>query len=329
MKPPRLFSRRSRPERGAVLQMAGLAIALSCLTSACSDSSNSDTAHAASVLSGEFLALSYNVAGLPEGISSSSPASNTPLISPLLNRYDLVLVQEDWETPDPNPIAPLRVYHELLKAEAMHPYQSIPAPLPLGSNPSRPGALVSDGLNRFSQFPFGDILRQAWSGCDNNSGDCLAFKGFSVARTELTPGVCVDVYNLHGEAGNDAGDRALKDINTQDLVAFVTVYSEGRAVILGGDFNMRLRRSHDAANLDYLSAQTGLSDACIALGVIDEEAIDKFFYRSNDSLTLAPTSCQFETGTFVGPDNRPLSDHDPLAVGFSWSGSPRPEISCR
>ena len=306
----------------------GLTVLLSGLIGACSDSSSPAGEGGSAVLSGEFLALSYNVAGLPEPLSKSNPLVNTPLISPLLNDYDLVLTQEDWETPEPNPIAPLRVYHELLKADAMHPYQSVPAPLPLGNDPSRPGALVSDGLNRFSQFPFGEITRQAWSGCDNNSGDCLAFKGFSVARTELTPGVCVDVYNLHGEAGNKAGDIALKDINTQDLVAFIAMYSGGRAIILGGDFNMRLSRSHDAANLDFLTAQTGLSDACIAQGVTDEEAIDKFFFRSNDTLTLTPGYCQFETATFVTPGGEPLSDHDPLAVAFSWSGSPDANAEC-
>jgi hypothetical protein len=303
----------------------GLALALSCLIAACSDGNNVNTS---SVLSGEFLALSYNVAGLPEGLSQSNPEANTPLISPLLNGYDLALVQEDWQTPDPNPIAPTRVYHELLAADAMHPYQSDPAPLPLGGNPERPSAVVSDGLNRFSQFPFGEVLRQQWVGCDNNSGDCLAFKGFSVARTELVPGVCVDVYNLHGEAGNGEGDQALKDINTRDLVAFMEVYSVGRAIILGGDFNMRLSRSHDAVNLNFLTTQTGIGDACIALGIVDEEAIDKFFYRSNGTVMLTPTSCRFETDIFVTSDGGPLSDHDPLAVGFAWSGFPVEGIDC-
>jgi hypothetical protein len=325
---PGAAARTGKTQLAAGRYAASLAALLCCMISACSDSNGPSGEGSASVLSGEFVALTYNVAGLPEPISSSSPLANTPLISPLLNDYDLVLTQEDWETPDPNPIAPLRVYHELLKADAMHPHQSVPAPLPLGNDPSRPGALVSDGLNRFSQFPFGDITRQAWSGCDNNSGDCLAFKGFSVARTELAPGVCVDVYNLHGEAGNKDGDIALKEINTQDLVAFIAMYSDGRAIILGGDFNMRLSRSHDAANLDFLTSQTGLSDACIAQGVIDEEAIDKFFFRSNDMLTLVPSYCQFETATFVTPGGEPLSDHDPLAVAFSWSGSPDKSIEC-
>ena len=305
---------------------AGLTIALTFLIGACSDANNTNAS--SSVLSGEFLALSYNVAGLPEGISGSNPETNTPLISPLLNGYDLVLAQEDWETPVPNTLAPLRVYHELLKAQAMHPYHSESAPLPLGNNPERPGALLSDGLNRFSQFPFGPVIRQAWAGCDNNSADCLALKGFSVARTELARGVCVDIYNLHGEAGNGEGDRALKVINTRDLVAFIGVFSAGRAVIIGGDFNLRLSRSHDADNLNFLTQQTGISNACATLGIVDEEAIDKFFFRSNDAVTLTPTSCQFETDIFITNDGDPLSDHDPLAVGFAWSGVPMIELDC-
>jgi hypothetical protein len=115
-------------------------------------------------VSGQFDALTYNVAGLPEALSGSEPATNTPLISPLLNDYDLVLVQEDWENPDP-PIPGLSVYHHLLIADATHPYLSDPAPVPLGSDPRRPTALVSDGLNRLSDFPFGELTREMWPNC--------------------------------------------------------------------------------------------------------------------------------------------------------------------
>lgn len=306
-------------------RIIGIAVSVLVTISGCSDSTDPSSG---AVLSGEFLALSYNVAGLPQGLSGSNPETNMPLIAPLLNDYDLVLTQEDWQTPDPNTLAPLRVYHEILAASALHPYRSEPAPLPLGNDPSRPSALMSDGLNRFSQFPFGVILRQAWAGCDNNSGDCLAFKGFSVARTALASGVCVDVYNLHGEAGNNEGDRVLKAENTRDLVDFVNEFSMGRAIILGGDFNMRLRRTEDADNLNFLTTQTGVTNACEALGIVDEEAIDKFFFRSNEFVSLSPTSCQFELEKFVTDEGEPLSDHDALAVGFSWSGTPLSSGSC-
>lgn len=56
--------------------------------------------------------LTYNVAGLPEGISSSNPATNTPLLAPKLAPYGLVHVQEDFN------------YHAALYAGDNHPYRT-------------------------------------------------------------------------------------------------------------------------------------------------------------------------------------------------------------
>src|SRR5690606_18150560 len=103
---------------------------------------------------GQFRALTYNVAGLPEPLSGSEPSINTPEISPLLNGYDLVLVQEDWAIPDPPPGPPFdqfELYHDLLVADVTHPYLSEPEPIPLGTDANRPTALLSDGLNRMSR----------------------------------------------------------------------------------------------------------------------------------------------------------------------------------
>jgi hypothetical protein len=82
--------------------------------------------------SGRFAALTYNVAGLPAALSGSEPDVNTEPISPLLNAYDLVLVQESWVNPDP-PIPGLEVFHEVLVSQVTHPYLSEPAPPPLGN----------------------------------------------------------------------------------------------------------------------------------------------------------------------------------------------------
>ena len=45
---------------------------------------------------GTFKALTYNVAGLPQGLSSSSPVTNQPIMSPLLNAYDVVAFDGGW-----------------------------------------------------------------------------------------------------------------------------------------------------------------------------------------------------------------------------------------
>ncbi len=272
------------------------------------------------VTEGSFLALSYNVAGLPEGISGSHPATNTPIISPLLNAYDLVLVQESWQTPDPNPLAPLRVYHELLVADADHAYKSVPATHPLGNDPERPSALLGDGLNRMSRMFFlPEVVRERWEGCHNSAADCLALKGFSFARMVLMPGFSVDVYNLHMEAGSDPEDDVLRDEGITQLSTFIASVSEGRAIIVGGDFNLHTNTEPDSTQFQRLLTETGLVDVCAALGCPQPGRIDKFLFRSSDEITITPTSWLFATETFVDGEGEPLSDHDPLEVRFDWA----------
>lgn len=268
---------------------------------------------------GEFLALSYNVAGLPEGLSSSQPAKFTPLIAPLLNGYDLVLLQETWKTPDPNPFAPTRVYHEILEAGSEHPYKSLSAEQPFGMDPRRPEALLADGLNMFSRFPFEPTIRQAWLGCDISAADCLAFKGFSVARTTFSPGVTIDVYDLHMEAGGTPHDEELREAGVTQMVEFMADYSAGQAIIVGGDFNLHTDEEPDATTFQRLLAEAGLMDVCAALDCPQPGRIDKFLFRSSDRVTIAPTSWRFATDVFVSPDGDALSDHDPLEVRFTWS----------
>ncbi len=272
--------------------------------------------------SGSFDALSYNVAGLPAPLSGSSPDVNTPVIAPLLNDYDLVLLQESWKTPVPNTLAPLRVYHEILEAGSDHSFQSLPMPQPVGSDPLRPTAQLSDGLNRFTDFASSPVIRRRWVECVgvvDSASDCLALKGFSHSVIELAPGVEVDVYNLHVEAGNSSEDDRVRAQDIDELVGYIQANSDGRAVIVGGDFNLHGDDPVDAAVYDTLRAGTGLLDACAELGCPDTAAIDRFFFRSSVDLSLTPGSWQFETATFVDANGQPLSDHDPLHVRFDWA----------
>jgi hypothetical protein len=270
------------------------------------------------LVEGELLALSYNVAGLPASLSGSEPEINTPLIAPLLNGYELVLLQESWKTPDPNPTT-VRVYHEILEAGSLHPFRSVSAPLPLGTDPFRPSALVSDGLNRFSNFPFEALQRVPWADCWSSAADCFSLKGFSVARTSFAPGATVDVYNLHMEAGGDEQDELLRDQGVTQLVAFMADFSAGRPVIVGGDFNLHTDEEPDATQYQRLLDEAGLVDVCAALACPEPERIDKFAFRSASAVTLEPLDWRFETDVFVRDGDVPLSDHEALAVRFAWS----------
>jgi hypothetical protein len=276
--------------------------------------------------SGTFRALTYNVAGLPEGLSGSNPSVNTPLISPLLNDYDLVLVQEDWVDPEPS-VPGVDFFHDDLISQVDHPYLSTPATPPVGTDSRRPSALVADGLNRLSRFPFGPITRQMWPNCfggadtgDGGAGDCLSLKGFSVARTQFAPGISVDVYNLHGEAGSTPLDEQYSAEDYATLATFMTTYSAGRAVIVGGDFNLHTDRPVDAQVFDTFLQANDLVDVCAVVDCgADAHEIDKFVFRNGGGVDLAPLDHTFEREKFQRADAMPLSDHDALAVTFEWT----------
>jgi len=322
--------------------------------STASIASTASTASAGTPTQGEFLALTYNVAGLPQGISGGDPTTNSPLISPRLNAYDLVLLQEDWG--DPLGVVPL-FFHEEIVAEANHPYRSEPAPAPMGTDlrrfPTGP-PLIADGLNRLSRYPFGTIQRVMWDTCygefaveaaeailgaaglsgpiddaglgDTVSGgaaDCGAQKGFSVARTKLADGIEVDVYNLHGEAGGGPQDEIVRAAGFVQLADYIKKNSAGRPVILGGDTNLHTEPVPDNAEdrrvWEKFQADTGLSDVCLVVDCGDDAgAIDKFAFRNGEGIEILPLSHNFERERFTRSDGEPLSDHDPLAVRFGW-----------
>ena len=253
--------------------------------------------------SGTLRVLTYNVAGLPQGISGSDPETNIPQISPLLNDYDLALVQEDFS------------YHEELAAEATHPYQSAPWSERFGEQN------IGDGLNRFSVSPFGDLERIPWPDCNgllDCASDCMATKGFSVARHALAPGVQVDVYNLHMEAGGCPGDEVIREAGVTLLLETIAARSAGLPVLIAGDFNLH---EDDAPDLDQLQRLTaaGLVDVCWSLEC-GETNIDRIFVRDGDALSWEPLAWEVPAG-FVTSEGAPLSDHEPVAAVLSFSGS--------
>jgi len=245
---------------------------------------------------GSLSVLTYNVAGLPDLISGSDPLVNTPLISPLLNDFDLVLVQEDFS------------YHAELSADAEHPYQSTPGG----------GGTVGDGLNRFSGTVFSDFERAGWEQCNglfDSGSDCLTAKGFSVGLHELGPDAGVDVYNLHMDAGGSQGDIEARQAQIQQLLETIALRSNDRALIVAGDTNMD---EEDEADFVTLLEGAGLVDACRELDCGEEYRIDRIMLRSSDTVELVPTLWLVDD-TFVDGSGDPLSDHEAVVVELDWS----------
>ena len=274
------------------------------------------------LLAGDFTVLTYNVAGLPQLLSSGNPEVNTVLISPLLNGYDLVNVQEDFN------------YHGDLVSQLEHPHRTAHSGL----------AGFGDGLNTFAFFPFEDVKRVTWTerhGVFDSGSDQLTPKGFSYARVILegvAPGglAFLDLYNLHADAGNDGGSQAARRSNLRQLYAYIEANSAGQAVVVMGDTNSRYTRSADI--VEAFLAETGTTDPWIELvrggdfpadgpALVDDrdrdgpffESIDKVFYRSGPALRLTATGYRLEDEIFIDAQGDRLSDHYPTAVDFSYA----------
>lgn len=256
------------------------------------------------VTQGTLQLLTYNVAGLPEGLSGSMPVLYIPQISPLLNQYELALVQEDF------------AYHDELAAAAEHPYQSEPHP-----DVDVENYVLGDGLNEFSQYAFGPLERVAWKQCNGQldmGSDCLTDKGFYRSVHTLAEGIEVDVYNLHMDAGSSPADIAARDVQVMQLVEYISSHSQDRAVIVAGDTNMD---EEDEASLQALLLGAGLTDVCRALDCGDEYRIDRVLYRSSQQIALTPMAWAIDA-SFVDPMGNALSDHEALGVviGWEWTG---------
>ncbi|WP_046728882.1 jacalin-like lectin [Streptomyces humi] len=286
-------------------------------------------APAAAAGSGTFSVLTYNVAGLPEGLSSAPTPRDTSTteIGKRIAPYDIVNVQEDFN------------YHAYLYATDTHPYRTA----------TSGGAGIGSGLNTVSNYAWDgdDFERVGWNSCQIDSGDCLTPKGFTFMRERLAEGVYVDFYNLHTNAGTNDGDEASRADNLSQLTSFISTHSAGNAVVVMGDTNTRYTRSADT--IAEFASNNGLTDAWVQLIrggsapakgsdalVCDDtaatvpntcEVVDKVLYRSSKLVNLTATSYNNEHAKFLTSDGLMLSDHDPVTVGFSWSQNANFQLS--
>jgi endonuclease/exonuclease/phosphatase family metal-dependent hydrolase len=256
---------------------------------------------------GELKVLTYNVAGLPEGLSNVHPLETLPVVGGLLNRYDVALVQEDY------------AYPALLRTGIRLPY---------GTAPFERGQALhfGDGLSQFSKLPFGAVERMAWQACHGRIDsyfDCLTPKGLSMTRVEISPGISVDVYNVHLDAGPGDLDRAARAKQLDQLTAAVQNWSSNRAVIVGGDFNLTWG---ELRLLGRLADRTQLRDACQALRCPEPWRLDRVLTRSSKALRLTPRTWSIDR-SFKDRRGRPLSDHLAVSVVVAWSAVTLPDAS--
>lgn len=259
--------------------------------------------------------LTYNVAGLPEGISSALTKryDSMLIIGEKINDYDIVNVQEDFN------------YNIQLYTKNLHPYKTA----------HRGKAIWGDGLNTFSKYPIKEFRRVSWKKC--NSSDCLTPKGFSLARIRLAKDIIVDVYNIHATAGNSVSAAKARQRNLLQLATYICDHSSDNPLIVMGDFNAHYQYNLDNM-FDFLT-QTKLQDSWVTtilqgnypvmqdnFEIISDlerndntESIDKILYRSSVQLKFEPTKYKIYLDHFLDGNRLHLSDHLAVMTELKWS----------
>ena len=264
---------------------------------------------------GQFSVLTYNIAGLPEIISSAKTrrAPSIATIGERINQFDIVHVQEDFN------------YHDALYQKGnKHLYRT----------KTKGGIPFGDGLSTLSRFPISAVQRVPWIDC--TGADCLTPKGFTFSRIQVAQHSFIDFYNIHSNAFNDPKAARARRANIEQLSAFIQKNSADHAVIVMGDLNGRY--SFAADNIQNLLINNGLQDAWVLLNrngqlptpsaalpkkdimhlTNDSESIDKILFRGSKNLVLTPSDYNLQSRIFANEAGTPLSDHLPVSLMFSW-----------
>jgi hypothetical protein len=265
---------------------------------------------------GELSVLSYNVHGLSWIAAQSDPAGRSAAIGWLARRYDVALLQEDFETA--RAIAAqlpgrmvvhgnrLRLDPRLIAAKLVLLPLSLVLPgfsPPYGSGLT---AVLAEPLHVVA----GGVRRQAYATCDGwfgNRNDCWASKGFLRVRIATARGIEVDVYNTHLESGSSPGSVASRRSQLGELARAIAEDSRGRALIVGGDLNLASDRTGDREDLAAFRDRLGLVETGAGPEHPGWRGYDHLWIRDGEGVRISVRDAG-EDLLFVSGD-RALSDH--------------------
>lgn len=242
----------------------------------------------------ELSILTYNIHGLPSWIAGDDPPARIPQILSIAQSYDVVLLQEDFAHHDV--VVASSPFAHLVRGNAAW----IAAPLFQGA-----------GLTILSRFATTESAREAYGTCNgwvSAASDCFGHKGFVMARLALPDGASFDAWNTHLDAGDAEADRAVRADQLGRLAAAIEAKSAGRAVVVGGDFNLHWDDPRDRALLDGFAARLGLAIAAMTPAGGWDSRLDYLLTRPDARSCLATLEAG-KNEHFLDAADRPLSDH--------------------
>ncbi|MCQ2480368.1 MAG: hypothetical protein MJ120_06960 [Clostridia bacterium] len=275
--------------------------------------------------------LNCNVAGLPDfgsliGMEGRDVKSNSKQLGAIFNNsdFDVIATQEDFN------------YHKTLTRE-MKNYK-------YSTNHSG-GVPGGDGLNVFTKnIPVYNEMRQEWHSCYGGiaEGDGLTPKGILYTVLDLGNGITVDFYDIHADAFDGGGNALSRSAQYLQLMTLVSEKSEGRPVILTGDFNTSVHLNYGGDNsadermMYEITTQFGFKDAWIECnnngdyknfsewyqkypgdywGIWD--SVEKFYYRNGGGIEI--TAEDFEYFVAANENGDRLSDHNGAVCDFTFT----------
>ena len=261
-----------------------------------------------------FNVLTYNVQMRPVLDNNEYKAQR---ISPRLNQYDIVAVQESFANKTG------------LVAQCTHSYKEH------FTDKYCPLAIVDSGLSILSNYP---VVRTKHEHFRLRAGlqDVVASKGILLTSISIN-GHIVDVYNTHMQASDgDDGHEARYDQALQ-MVEFVNRNSPAsHSVLVVGDFNMSPMREYFASDkfishhyrtveirilrtyaFSLMQRSLGLTDLSDFLSEKADEEIERILYRSGVNHELVPLGISNQTVRFKDEHDGFLSNGIPLVGTFA------------
>ena len=253
--------------------------------------------------SGTLTLLTYNVQGLPDPLTESDRPGleRMEAIRPLLEAYDVVAVQEDFDAEKHAALTATAHPEKVWFARKVDENRVYGAGLSILATPERAA--------------YEEVHYARCHGVTDGASDCLASKGFQ-RLTVTVGGVPLDLVNTHHEAGGGPDDVAARESQVDQVIDALDDRPD-RAVILLGDLNLR---PSDVEDLPLLTryADAGLVDGCDATACNEPDHIDRILARDGEALALTFSTWENVDPAFRFAEGDPMSDHPPIAVTVTW-----------
>lgn len=254
---------------------------------------------AAAAAPAEIEVVTYNIHGLPTWIARDDPPARIPQLLAKARDYDVVLLQEDFS------------HQALVDAHREQPHAW------RGNGAWLPVVGAGSGLTILSRHPAaGDPIAAPYDVCNgwlSAANDCLGHKGFLHVRLRLPDASELDVWNTHLDAGRGDADRTAREAQLAMLASAIESRSRGRALLVGGDFNLEWNEPADRALLERFGQRLGLGIAAQTPRGGWDGHLDYLLVRSEGTRCLDVVDSG-KDGAFEDGDARPLSDHPAIRV---------------